>query len=377
MMRKKPYARGTHPDLPPPISEVGLIGWCRKNLFATPADAVFTILAVYLLYSILPGFVRWAFIDAIFVAANRAECWELMNSPGSAACWAFASVRLNQLLYGFYPETEIWRVNLSFVLLFVAISPVLFDKVPLRKPLFIFTALYPFIAGWLIFGWFALPPISSQDIGGLALTLIIGVTGIAFSLPLGILLALGRTSDLPVVKILSVLFIEFIRGVPLIALLFIASTMLNYFMPPGTTFDLLVRVLIMVTLFASAYMAEVIRGGIAGIPKGQVEAANAAGLSYWKTMYLIVMPQVLKISIPGIVNTFIGLFKDSTLVLIIGMFDLLGMGKAALTNLNWAGLHREMYLFVAVIFFFLCYGMSLYSGYLERKLDTENKFQKK
>ena len=266
MMREKSYVRGTHPDLPPPISEVGLIGWCRKNLFATPADAIFTILAVYVLYSILPGFVQWAFIDAIFVAANRAECWELMESPGSAACWAFASVRLNQLLYGFYPETEIWRVNLSFVLLFVAISPVLFDKVPFRKPLFIFTALYPFIAGWLIFGWFALPPISSQDIGGLALTLIIGVTGIAFSLPLGILLALGRTSDLPVVKILSVLFIEFIRGVPLIALLFIASTMLNYFMPPGTTFDLLVRVLIMVTLFASAYMAEVIRGGIAGIP---------------------------------------------------------------------------------------------------------------
>jgi general L-amino acid transport system permease protein len=153
--------------------------------------------------------------------------------------------------------------------------------------------------------------------------------------------------------------------------------MLNYFMPPGTTFDLLVRVLIMVTLFASAYMAEVIRGGIAGIPKGQIEAASASGLSYWKTMYLIVMPQVLKISIPGIVNTFIGLFKDTTLVLIIGMFDLLGMGKAALTNLNWAGLHREMYLFVAVVFFFCCYGMSLYSGYLERKLDTENKFQKK
>ena len=219
---------------------------------------------------------------------------------------------------------------------------------------------------------------ASQDIGGLALTLIIGITGIAFSLPIGILLALGRTSNLPVIKILSVLFIEFIRGVtPNCPPFSFASTMLNYFMPPGTTFDLLVRVLIMVTLFASAYMAEVIRGGIAGIPKGQIEAASAAGLSYWKTMYLIVMPQVLKISIPGIVNTFIGLFKDTTLVLIIGMFDLLGMGKAALTNLNWAGLHREMYLFVAVAFFFCCYGMSLYSGYLERKLDTENKFQKK
>ena len=377
MLKEKSYARGTHPDLRPPSSEVGIVGWCRKNLFSTPANTIFTILALYVLYSIVPGLIQWAFIDAVYVAENREECWKLMETPASAACWAFTSVRLNQLLYGFYPETEIWRVNLSFVLLFVAITPVLFDKVPFRKPLFIFTTLYPFIAGWLIFGWFALPPVATQDIGGLALTLIIGITGIAFSLPLGILLALGRTSNLPVIKILSVLFIEFIRGVPLIALLFIASTMLNYFMPPGTTFDLLVRVLIMVTLFASAYMAEVIRGGIAGIPKGQVEAANAAGLSYWKTMYLIVMPQVLKISIPGIVNTFIGLFKDTTLVLIIGMFDLLGMGKAALTNLNWAGLHREMYLFVAVVFFFCCYGMSLYSGYLERKLDTENKFQKK
>jgi general L-amino acid transport system permease protein len=284
---------------------------------------------------------------------------------------------LNQLLYGFYPETEIWRINLSFVLLFVAIAPVLFDKVPFRKPLFIFTALYPFVAGWLIFGWFVLPPISSQDIGGLALTLIIGVTGIAFSLPLGILLALGRTSDLPIIKILSVLFIEFIRGVPLIALLFIASTMLNYFMPPGTTFDLLVRVLIMVTLFASAYMAEVIRGGIAGIPKGQVEAANAG----WP---FILENDVSNCHAAGSENInpwdcehFHWSVQDTTLVLIIGMFDLLGMGKAALTNLNWAGLHREMYLFVAVVFFLCCYGMSLYSGYLERKLDTENKFQKK
>ena len=376
-MKEKSYLPGTHPDLPPPSSEVGVIGWARKNLFATPADTIFTLLALYVLYSIVPSFMQWAFIDAVYVAENREACWKMMETPGGAACWAFTSIRLNQLLYGFYPETEIWRINLSFVLLFVALAPVLIDRVPFRKQLFIFTGLYPFLAGWLIFGWFALLPVASQDIGGLALTLIIGITGIAFSLPIGILLALGRTSNLPVIKILSVLFIEFIRGVPLIALLFIASTMLNYFMPPGTTFDLLVRVLIMVTLFASAYMAEVIRGGIAGIPKGQIEAASAAGLSYWKTMYLIVMPQVLKISIPGIVNTFIGLFKDTTLVLIIGMFDLLGMGKAALTNLNWAGLHREMYLFVAVAFFFCCYGMSLYSGYLERKLDTENKFQKK
>ena len=164
MLKEKSYARGTHPDLPPPSSEVGIVGWCRKNLFSTPANTIFTILALYVLYSIVPGLTQWAFIDAVYVAENREECWKLMETPASAACWAFTSVRLNQLLYGFYPETEIWRVNLSFVLLFVAITPVLFDKVPFRKPLFIFTTLYPFIAGWLIFGWFALPPVASQDI---------------------------------------------------------------------------------------------------------------------------------------------------------------------------------------------------------------------
>ena len=169
-MKEKSYARGTHPDLPPPISEGGFIGWCRKNLFATPADTIFTLLALYVLYSIVPGFVQWAFIDAIYVAANREECWALMETPASAACWAFTSIRLNQLLYGFYPESEIWRVNLSFVLLFVAIAPVLFDRVPFRKLMFVFTALYPFVAGWLIFGWFALPPVASQDIGCLLYT---------------------------------------------------------------------------------------------------------------------------------------------------------------------------------------------------------------
>ncbi|MDA9930586.1 amino acid ABC transporter permease [Alphaproteobacteria bacterium] len=377
MAQRKSYTPGTHPDLPPPPTEVGVIGWLRRNLFATPTDTILTLLGFYIIYSLLPGLIEWSFVNAVWSANSRDECWAAMETPAGGACWAFVSVRMKQLLYGFYPNSEIWRINLACVLLIVALAPVLFDRVPGRKYLFWFTAIYPFVGGWLVFGWFLLPPVNSLDIGGLALTLLIGVTGIAFSLPAGIILALGRASRLPIIKILCVVFIEFIRGVPLIALLFIASTMLNYFLPPGTTFDLLVRVLIMVSLFASAYMAEVIRGGLAGIPKGQIEAANAAGLSYWKTMYLIVMPQVLKISIPGIVNTFIGLFKDTTLVLVIGMFDLLGMGRAALTDVKWIGLQREAYIFIAILFFFCCYGMSLYSSYLERKLDTENKFQKK
>ena len=202
------------------------------------------------------------------------------------------------------------------------------------------------------------------------LTLIIGVTGISFSLPIGILLALGRTSNMPALRIICVVFIEFIRGVPLIALLFIASTMLNYFLPPGTHFDLLMRVLIMVTFFASGYIAEVIRGALQGIPKGQFEAADSLGLKYWQAMRLIILPQALKISIPGIVNTFIGLFKDTTLVLIIGMLDILGLGRSSLADAEWAGLANEVYLFVALFFWICCFGMSRYSLYLEKKLNT-------
>jgi general L-amino acid transport system permease protein len=233
-----------------------------------------------------------------------------------------------------------------------------------------YAVAFPFITGWLLVGGFGLTPVETDQFGGILLTLIIGVTGISFSLPIGVLLALGRRSKMPVLKIVCVLFIEFIRGVPLITLLFIASTMFNYFLPPGTFFDLLIRVLIMVTLFSSGYIAEVVRGGLQGIPRGQYEAAESLGLTYIKAHWLIILPQALKISIPGIVNTFIGLFKDTTLVLIIGMLDPLGIGRASLADAVWAGLAREIYLFIALFFFICCFSMSRYSLYLERKLDT-------
>jgi general L-amino acid transport system permease protein len=219
-------------------------------------------------------------------------------------------------------------------------------------------------------GGFGLETVDTDQFGGIMLTLILGVTGISFSLPIGIALALGRQSNMPVLRILCVLFIEFIRGVPLITLLFVASTMLNYFLPPGTVYALLVRVIIMVTLFASAYMAEVIRGGLQAVPKGQHEAGDSLGLTYWQAHRLIILPQAMKISIPGIVNTFIGLYKDTTLVLIIGMMDLLGLGNASLADAKWAGLANEVYLFVAIFFFISCFGMSRYSLYLEKKLHT-------
>ena len=364
------YEAGKHPSLPPPHTEVGVIGWMVQNLFSSPFNIIMTFLAIWFLWSLIPPLLEWIFFDSVWSAASRKECWSKMEVPESAACWAFIKDRLGLFVYGFYPEASRWRVNISFILLIIAIVPVLYDRMPGRKFGLLYAVAFPFITGWLLVGGFGLTPVDTDQFGGIMLTLIIGVTGISFSLPIGVILALGRRSKMPVLRIICVLFIEFIRGVPLITLLFIASTMLNYFLPPGTMFDLLLRVLIMVTLFSSGYIAEVVRGGLQAIPNGQHEAADSLGLTYFKAHWLIILPQALKISIPGIVNTFIGLYKDTTLVLIIGMLDPLGIGRASLADAVWAGLAREVYFFIALFFFICCFGMSRYSLYLEKKLDT-------
>ena len=364
------YEAGQHPELPPPRTEVGVLGWVKHNLLSSPFNAVMTLLAIWFLWWLIPPLFEWIVLDAIWTADSRKECWDKMEVPEGAACWAFIKGRFQLFVYGFYPHASRWRVNLSFVLLIMAIVPVLYDKMPGRKFGLWYAVAFPFIAGWLLVGGFGLAPVETDQFGGIMLTLVIGVTGISFSLPIGILLALGRRSKMPVLRILCVMFIEFMRGVPLIALLFIASSMLNFFLPPGTVFDLLLRVLIMVTLFSAAYIAEVVRGGLQAIPRGQHEAADALGLTYLKAQALIILPQALKISIPGIVNTFIGLFKDTTLVLIIGMLDPLGIGRASLADAVWSGLAREVYIFIALFFFICCFSMSRYSLYLERKLHT-------
>jgi general L-amino acid transport system permease protein len=208
--------------------------------------------------------------------------------------------------------------------------------------------------------------------GGLLVTLFLGVTGIGLAFPLSILLALGRRSQMPIISSICVIFIEFIRGVPLITLLFTANVMLPLFLPDGISPDNLLRALVAVTLFQSAYMAEAIRGGLQAIPRGQVEAARAMGLTYWQSTRKIILPQALRISIPPIVNTSIGLFKDTSLVLIIGLFDLLGIGRAALADMSWTKLYYEVYVFVSIVFFIFCFAMSRYSLYLEKKLKTDN-----
>lgn len=415
----------------PPMMEGSVLGWIRYNLFSGPLNSLLTILSgllvVYLLAEILP----WIFLSS-WAATSLRECREVIpliyGEGATGACWAVIRERYLQLFYGFYPKELYWRVNLTFVLMLIALAPILFPKLP-RQMLY-FSGVYPFLGYWLLWGgtiwtpfltlaglivgylvlnflnekrglligtivgtlliifWFlfgvipvavflsenvtplAIEIVESEQFGGFTLSVIIGATGIAASLPIGILLALGRKSDLLIVKSLCVGFIEFIRGVPLITLLFVASTLLNYFLPPGTNFDIILRVVIMVTLFASAYMAEVIRGGLAALPKGQYEAGDALGLDYWKSMRLIVLPQALKISIPGIVSTFIGLFKDTTLVSIIGLLDPIGLSRAIRSDTAWNGIVWELYAFVAAVFFVFCFAMSRYSIYLEKKLET-------
>ncbi len=370
-MSEQTYEAGKHPDLPPPRSEIGAWGWIYHNLLSTKLNFIITVVTIYFLWLIVPPSLNWLFFNAVFEGASRDECRAVMEEAGvKGACWAFIGQRFELFVYGFYPEAERWRVNISFILMLAGLIPILFDKVPQRKWGLRFSIIAPFIIGWLLIGGLGLEPVPTDKFGGFMLTLTIGVTGIVGSLPLGIVLALGRQSHLPAVRVVCVGFIEFIRGVPLITLLFVASTMLNYFLPPGTSFDLLLRVLIMVTLFSAAYIAEVVRGGLQALPKGQTEAADAMGLKYWQSMRLIILPQALKISIPGIVNTFIGLYKDTTLVIIIGLFDPLGVGRSSLADTKWQGLSTEVYVFVALFFFVSCISMARYSLYLEKKLHT-------
>ena len=366
-----------------PRSEVGPGAWARKNLFASPLDAALTILAALVLAWALPQILNWLFFSAVWSGADRTAC--LTTDQGgqlpvgwSGACWPFVSGRFGQFMFGRYPSEERWRVILTGIMFVALLAPLLIPRAPFKRlNAILFFAVFPFVAFFLLLGGnFGLPYVETPLWGGLLVTLVISYVGIVVSLPLGILLALGRRSKMPAVKMLSVVFIEAIRGVPLVTVLFMASFMLPLFVPPGVTFDKLLRALIGVALFASAYMAEVVRGGLQAIPKGQYEGADSLGLGYWQKMGLVVMPQALKLVIPGIVNTFIGMFKDTTLVLIISMFDLLGIVKQNISgDPTWATPQtaKTGYIFAAAIFWMFCFGMSRYSQYMERRLDTGHK----
>lgn len=355
------------PERPAPVTSVGAIGWLRANLFSSWPSTAMTLIALYLLWLIIPSVIGWAFIDADLAGDDRFAC------TSSGACWAWLDQRINQFLYGFYTPEQTWRVDIAVVLLIPALAPLLFEGVPFARYLRWFSLAYPVIAAILLVGGLGLEGVSTHKFGGFMLNLTVGLAGIVLSLPVGIVLALGRRSRLPIIRMLCIGFIEIVRGVPLITLLFVSNIILPIFLPPDVTLDALIRVIIMVTAFSSAYMAEVIRGGLQAIPRGQYEAADAMGLRYWQSMGLIILPQALKISIPGIVNTFIGLFKDTTLVIIIGLFDILGIGNAMVSNPDWQGLATEAYVFIALFFFIACFSMSRYSIHLEKRLDTEQR----
>lgn len=353
---------------PAPVTQIGVIGWLRKNLFAGPLNTLGTLFALYLLYLTVPPSIQWLFIDASWVGTDRSAC------TGSGACWVFISTHLEQFLYGFYPDGEHWRPNLAGLLLVLLVIPLFIKRVPHKGWLTLFILIgYPIIAYFLLHGGAGLQEVDTSKWGGLMLTLVLSIVGIVAALPLGILLALGRRSSMPLVRAVCTVFIEVWRGVPLITVLFMASVMLPLFLPEGMDIDKLARALVGITLFQAAYIAEAVRGGLQAIPKGQYEAAAAMGLSYWQSMRLIILPQALRLSIPAIVNTFIELFKDTSLVLIIGLFDLLAIIQQANADPNWLGFDTEGYIFAGLVYWIFCFGMSRYSLALERKLDTGHK----
>ena len=422
------------PEKEPPVLQIGVIGWMRQRLFSGPMNSIITVLTLVVMVFLARFLIPWITVPT-WSANSLSDCREILSGIGieghfGGACWGVIQNRWVQLLFGFYPPESYWRPVLVLVLLFVALAPILFSH-HIPRAFLAVSVLFPFAMPWLLWGgsvwvpvtvllgffigagvlrlsairlgnlaaivlavgamvlWWLLAvgpvtdalasvlpvdlmPVKSRAFGGFLVSVTIGIIAIGFSLPIGIILALGRQSNLMIVRSLCIGFIEFIRGVPLITLLFVASALLNIFLPPGTNFDIILRVIIMATLFSSAYMAEVIRGGLAALPKGQYEGADSLGLNYWQSQRLIIMPQALKISIPGIVSTFIALFKDTTLVSIIGLLDPLGLSTAIRADTDWNGIVWELYGFIALLFFAVCFSMSRYSMYLERKLKTTN-----
>ena len=368
---------------PPPITiRPGPLAWIRANLLSSPLNALLTVLSVLLLVYTLPGLLRWAVFEASLAGSDVSACkvtdangYEV-DAPG--ACWTFIKVRMNQLLFGLWysrNSDQIWRPILVFAMMATLI--LILGKPGVLKPALRWkiglAALigFPLLAFALLNGeWLGLKVARTSDWGGLMLTLVLAVMGIVAALPIGIAMALGRRSQMPAVRMVCILWIEFFRGTPLVTILFIGSVLLPLFFPAQVDLDKVMRAMVALTIFQSAYTAEAIRGGLSALPRGQTEAAQALGLGYWRTTTFIVLPQALKMSIPGIVNSFIQLFKDTSLVLIIGLLDLLNMATTSARSAQWKGYEIEAFTFASIIYFVFCYGLSRYSQYLEKALDT-------
>ena len=351
-------------ELKPPVTSVGIIGWVRSNLFKGWLNSLLTIITIYCLWLIVPPLIRWAFIDSLWISTG-AEC---QQSDG--ACWSIIPANIRFIIFGFFPYDQQWRPLVAMVLL-VGLLFYSRNRDHWKKPLAYAWILGLFLMGLLMKGGlFGLIPVETAKWGGLPLTLTLSVVGLTLAYPLGIVFALGRRSKMPVVKTLCVLYIELIRGVPLISLLFMSSVVFPLFLPQGVTINNILRAQVAIILFTAAYIAEVVRGGLQAMPRGQYEAADSIGLNYFLTMRLVILPQALKIVIPPSVQQLISAFKDTSLVVIIALFDVLRTTQTVLSDPKWMGFSAEAYIFVALIYFLCCFFMSNYSRRLERELET-------
>ena len=366
------YVREEEPDeswrLPPPAKpslSAQVIGWARKNLFNTIPNSLLSLLCLWVVWETVLPLIHWGFFNAVWSGGDPNVC-----RAADGACWTLIGEKYRFILFGLYPFGEQWR-PFAAVLLFVA-TVVVSAQPRFWRPWLLALWLAMLVAcGVLMWGGiFGLTFVENGRWGGLPLTLILSVVGIVASFPLAILLALGRRSDMPAIRAVCVGFIELVRGVPLISVLFMASVMFPLFLPEGVSIDKLLRAQVGIILFTAAYLAEAVRGGLQAVPRGQYEAADALGLGYWKKMGLIILPQALKVSIPPIVNQFISMFKDTSLVIIIGLFDLLSTTKAALADPLWRPFYVEGYIFAGLIFWTFCFFMSRYSQFIERRLET-------
>ena len=420
------FGRSLFRSAPLRSETTGFVGFLRTRLFNSPANTLLTVLSALLIWFTVVPTIRFLLIDAVWHGADRNACLAENAGHPVGACWPYVRAKFTQFIYGFYPETERWRVNLTFLLAALLLLPLLIPRLPAKAlNACLFFVAFPVVAFFLLHGggiiafavsgaivsillflvsggtrtgwpalaaslvWFvaigiviglmgdagSLPIVDTRLWGGLLVTLVVSVTGIVASMPIGIALALGRRSTIPLIRIFSIAFIEFWRGVPLITVLFFATYMLPLFVPANFTIDGLMRALIGIAVFAGAYNAEVIRGGMLAIPRGQGEAASALGLSWWKTTALIVMPQALRHVIPGLVNSFISLFKDTSLVSIVALFDLLGTVRASFADPVWATptMLFTGFAFAGIIYFSFCFGMSRYSLFVERRLNAHRR----
>ena len=339
----------------------------NKSLNSNSFNAILTLIITFILIKYIPPIMNWFFFDADFAGSTKQDC------TSGGACWVFVKVWMKRFMYGMYPDAEQWRINIAFLILLISVGSIFVLPLKFKNYIIIYLLfVYPIIALNLISGGvFGLKWIETGAWGGLSLTLIVSAFALIFCFPVGMFLALGRRSELPAIKYCSIGFIELWRGVPLITVLFMSAVMFPMFLPDGTFMDKLMRVIIAITLFEAAYMAEVIRGGLQALPRGQYDAAKSLGMGYWRLHFLVILPQALKLVIPGIANTFLALVKDTPLIFVVGLLELAGMIGLAKTNPKWLGMAAEGYVFAGLVFWVICYAMSRYSQRLEKRLSTE------